>query len=114
MTGIYIVHSLPLIPFEKHYELVFDYVHQQYGFVSVFFLSVTVPFGKPFNRCQFAVCFPTFSLCFYASTKQKIADEKAIKRSEQEMEKINEQMEVIISCFLKNIYITELARSGCN
>ena len=36
----------------------------------------------------------TLSLLFADSAKQKIADEKSIKRSEQEMEKIIEQMEV--------------------
>lgn len=33
---------------------------------------------------------------YSSSAKQKVADEKAIKRSEQEMEKINEQMEVTV------------------
>ena len=43
---------------------------------------------------------------FSSSAKQKVADEKAIKRSEQEMDKIHEQMEVIVLSliFLKNCY----------
>ena len=37
-------------------------------------------------------CFSFFS----DSAKQKIADEKAVKRAEQEMEKIEEQMEASV------------------
>lgn len=42
------------------------------------------------------VCCSVLTPFFSDSAKQKIADEKAVKRAEQEMEKIEEQMEASV------------------